>query len=500
MVERTITASLWLVAIWPTPEATIGATPARLSGSRRQAPAPDLGALRWHAAVSSSWDAGENEVNFETFARELQAVRARGDQFRERALEAVTSEALLPAALEELSTVLEELRVTEEEVLAQQDRLAESWQTAEADREHYRELFLAAPAAYLVTDRVGVIREANRRAADLLGVSERFLVGRPLAMFAAAEDRWDLRDRLNRPDRLEAGSWRVRLRPRRQEPLPVAVSASVVRNPDGEVTGLRWLLLELPRAGEAAAPGPPASPAGSPSLLAELVGSQPDGPAVAAATAAPDWDNLAKALDRMVQAAVPLLRADGTGLMLADRDGTLHVVTGSDQAEQTFERAERDLDEGPCIDAFATGQVVWTADLWADPRWPRLGPAARTNKIRGVLSAPVLQDGRAVGTCNALAFSPRAWTDGDVSAIQAYADMLGQLIGSVSDARHKGELAAQLQLALDSRVLIEQAKGVLMERHGLDDQAAFTRLRKMARSSARKLPEVAREVIANRPG
>lgn len=76
--------------------------------------------------------------------------------------------------------------------------------------------------------------------------------------------------------------------------------------------------------------------------------------------------------------------------------------------------------------------------------------------------------------------------------------MLAQLIGSATTARDKAELAAQLQSALDSRVLIEQAKGVLMERHGLDDDAAFTRLRQQARASSRKVVEVARETIADR--
>jgi AmiR/NasT family two-component response regulator len=69
---------------------------------------------------------------------------------------------------------------------------------------------------------------------------------------------------------------------------------------------------------------------------------------------------------------------------------------------------------------------------------------------------------------------------------------------SACDARHNGELATQLQFALESRVLIEQAKGVLMERHCLDHQTAFTRLRRLARSSSRKLPEVAREIIGDR--
>jgi AmiR/NasT family two-component response regulator len=75
--------------------------------------------------------------------------------------------------------------------------------------------------------------------------------------------------------------------------------------------------------------------------------------------------------------------------------------------------------------------------------------------------------------------------------------MLAQLVGSASDAHHKSQLAAQLQFALESRVLIEQARGVLMERHGVDDQAAFTRLRRQARSNGRKLADVAREIIGD---
>ena len=93
--------------------------------------------------------------------------------------------------------------------------------------------------------------------------------------------------------------------------------------------------------------------------------------------------------------------------------------------------------------------MVWTTDLRADPRWPRLGPAARINQIHGVLAAPGVQDGRPVGTCNDFTTSPRAWTDSDADVIRTYAAMLAQLVGSASDARHNGELAAQLQFALN---------------------------------------------------
>lgn len=438
-------------------------------------------------------------MNVETFTQDLHEVRARGDRFAQRATEAVEGEALLPEALEELSTALEELRVSEEEVRVQHEQLVEGRQSLEAERDRYRELFELAPVAYLVTDRAGVIREVNRRAASLLGVAQHFLVGRPLAMFMTGQDRWELRDRLNRLGSLDPGSWQVRLQHRRRDPVAVVVSTSVARSPADEVTGLRWALLELPPATDKAVQDPGGQGAASAPLLAELVTSRPAGPPTLAAVSntAPNWDNLAETLQRVVRTAVPLLRADGAGLMLASTDGTLHSVSGTDQSEKTFERAQRDLGEGPCIDAFRTGQVVATEDLRADPRWLRLGPAARTNQIRGVLSAPVLQGGQAVGTCNVLATSPRAWTGSDVSAIRAYAEMLSQLLGSAGEARHKGQLAAQLQVALESRMLIEQAKGVLMERHGLDDQKAFARLRRQARSSSRKLTDVAYELIGD---
>ena len=132
------------------------------------------------------------------------------------------------------------------------------------------------------------------------------------------------------------------------------------------------------------------------------------------------------------------------------------------------------------------------------PRWPRLGPAARSNQVRGVLSAPVLLDGQPIGTCNALTTAARDWTEADAGAVLAFAVVLGRLIGSSADARDKTRLTAQLQLALSSRVLIEQAKGVIMEREGVGAERAFELLRRRARSSERKLAEVAREVLARR--
>jgi GAF domain-containing protein len=140
--------------------------------------------------------------------------------------------------------------------------------------------------------------------------------------------------------------------------------------------------------------------------------------------------------------------------------------------------------------------VVHTPDLWADARWPRLAPAARSNDIRGVLAAPVVRDGKPVGTCNALTIRPRQWTHADVGAIGAYATMLARLIASATDARHNAEMVTQLQRALTSRVVVDQAVGVLMERGGLDASAAFERLRRRARSSGRRVVDIAQEITS----
>jgi PAS domain S-box-containing protein len=410
-------------------------------------------------------------MNFDNLVRQMHGVRAQGDRFWREAERSGDPEVLLPAALEELGTALEELRVVEEEVRAQNSELLGANDRLREHRDRYRLLFDQAPVAYLVTDPFGVVTEANRRAAGLLGTVQRFLVGRPLTMFVPGDGRARFRQRLRELGRDGAAAWELRLQPRRGGPSPVAVTVEAFPGPGDAAAELRWALREV-----------------QPATLAPPPGK----------VSVPDWDSLAEALHEIIGAAIPLLRADGVGLMLADQQGALRWVTATNQAEQAFEQAERDLGEGPCIDAFTAGRVVSTSDLRADPRWPRLGPAARTNQIRGVLSAPVVLDDQPIGTCNALTNLARTWTEADAGAVRAFAVMLGRLIGSITDARHKTELTAQLQFALTSRVLVEQAKGVLMEREGVDARRAFELLRHRARSSERKLADVAREVVARR--
>jgi GAF domain-containing protein len=204
-------------------------------------------------------------------------------------------------------------------------------------------------------------------------------------------------------------------------------------------------------------------------------------------------------LDAALQLAVAetddLFDVDGAGLMLLSTDGVLRDVAASDEAGRMLEALQEQFGEGPCVDAFLEDGPVIAGDLGVDPRWPSVGPLAAGHGVRAVLGVPIdLREGP-VGTLNVYAAQPHRWDDSDVAAIQAYTRVIASLLRSAVKAHVSGKAATQLQQALDHRSLIEQAKGVLMERRGLDQQAAFELLRSRARSTRRRLDVVAREVV-----
>ena len=134
-------------------------------------------------------------------------------------------------------------------------------------------------------------------------------------------------------------------------------------------------------------------------------------------------------------------------------------------------------------------------DLAADPRWPSVGPLAAGHGVRAVLGVPIDLRQAPVGTLNVYAARLHHWEKEDVAAIQAYSRVVASLLRAAVQAHLSGQAASQLQQALDHRSLIEQAKGVIMARRGLDQQAAFELLRTQARSTRRRLDDVARQTV-----
>jgi hypothetical protein len=159
--------------------------------------------------------------------------------------------------------------------------------------------------------------------------------------------------------------------------------------------------------------------------------------------------------------------------------------------------AGRDADgQGQPLVAFTQAAPATVGDARVEPHWGELTLILTDVEIRAAVSVPVEANGGPLGTLDIYAAEPRDWDPSELSAVQAYAGILANLLVSAVAADANGRLARQSQVALEHRVLIEQAKGVLMERDGLDARAAFERIRASARSSRRTAAEIARELPA----
>jgi GAF domain-containing protein len=203
---------------------------------------------------------------------------------------------------------------------------------------------------------------------------------------------------------------------------------------------------------------------------------------------------LAPTLQQITDAAKQLFAADGAGLMLVDAEGQLRWASASDQRAQALEDGQERLAQGPCAVAFSQRLPAAIINLHTDPDWGEFTQVLVAEGVCAALSVPVELDGGVIGTLDIYAGQPRDWDPSEVAALQAYAGLMASLLSAAVTAQVKGRLADQLQAALEHRWLIEQAKGVLMGREQLDAQTAFERLRGAARSSTRRLADVARDV------
>jgi GAF domain-containing protein len=214
------------------------------------------------------------------------------------------------------------------------------------------------------------------------------------------------------------------------------------------------------------------------------------------ADAAPVPGDLPAVLQQLVDTAKTVLAADGVGLMLADEeDGRLRSTVSTDAGAELLAQVQADLGEGLCLTAYGAGEPVAVTALGADPRWIRLAAVVGQVSVRAVAAVPVRLAGVVVGSLNAYAATARAWSPEELGGLEALAELVAGVVqGGVRLDASQTEVG-QLRQALTSRVLIEQAKGVLVAREGLDSEAAFQRLRRQARNTARPMAEVASKVI-----
>ena len=202
-------------------------------------------------------------------------------------------------------------------------------------------------------------------------------------------------------------------------------------------------------------------------------------------------------LTLVAERCVEVLDVDAAGLMLANGDGRLRVVASSSEAMRVLELFELEAEEGPCVDAFRTGSPAVNADLQAlKSRWPRFSSEAIAAGFYAADALPLRLRGVIIGALNMFRHDTGPMDEADIKVAQALADIATIAILQHRAALEAGKVTGQLQHALDSRVVIEQAKGMIAERLGLPMEQAFSTMRGYARSRNLRLGDVASDVVS----
>jgi GAF domain-containing protein len=201
-------------------------------------------------------------------------------------------------------------------------------------------------------------------------------------------------------------------------------------------------------------------------------------------------------LHSLATTCVDLLGATDAGILLDDQRGNLAVVASSSEESRLLEVLQLQSDQGPCMDCVRTGKGVVCVDLAGQAaRWPLFVPAALAAGITSVVALPLRLRSVTIGALNIFHDVEATMTPDDQRLAQALADVATIGILQQRSAHRTARLAEQLQHALNSRVVIEQAKGVLAERRGVNMDAAFDELRRNARNTNSKLADYARVVV-----
>lgn len=204
-------------------------------------------------------------------------------------------------------------------------------------------------------------------------------------------------------------------------------------------------------------------------------------------------------LTTVADRCVDVLDVGAAGVMLVGPNGQLRVLASSSEAMRFLELFELQADEGPCLDCYRTGLPVVNQDLaTVNGRWPRFAAEAMSAGFHSVHALPMRLRGSVIGALNLFHVGTGSMATSDMEAAQAFAD-----IATIAILQHRATLESravneQLTGALNSRVILEQAKGIIAEREGVEMDQAFALLRSHARNNNLRLVEVANGVVGGR--
>lgn len=211
-----------------------------------------------------------------------------------------------------------------------------------------------------------------------------------------------------------------------------------------------------------------------------------------------DYD-IVELLQTLVDSCVDLFDADAAGILLVDEAGILEVIASTSEASRIVELMQVNGEAGPCFESFMTGQVIAVPDVHdVKPEWQLFAADALAGGFTAVHAIPLRLRDVTIGALNLLRSEAGSLEADDVRAAQALADVATIGVLHERSLRESLVVREQLQRALQTRVVIEQAKGVLSQVHGISTDEAFARLRSYARSHGQLLSVLAEDVVRRR--
>jgi PAS domain-containing protein len=386
--------------------------------------------------------------------------------------------------LAELSAVEEELAVADEELRVQNEELTSSRTAMESIASRYRELFTSAPTALAITDRFGVVLERNRAAAELLAEPLGQVRRRPIVTRFELADRQAARSLIVKAlSRARPAEATLRLSTAAGA-RPVTVRVATFVDTHAAEPRLSWEIA-TGRAAPTTEPAPSQSADAESALAAtirKLMVEDLD------SDATPEYEPSAAATRVTALAKRLVPHTDWATVTILTERGTLETVAATDSIAERLDRVQQRVGEGPAVQAMSERRVVRHDIVAGRPPWPNFGSAVGEYGVRSAVSChfPVVH-----GLRGALAlYSARP------AAFLSAADILVPLLaGRVATALAYSEKVANLQRAVQSRQVIGQACGVLMERHRLTSDAAFQRMVGASQTKHLKLRDLARQIV-----
>src|SRR5664280_2798250 len=206
--------------------------------------------------------------------------------------------------------------------------------------------------------------------------------------------------------------------------------------------------------------------------------------------------DLEAAPSELTESVTSVLGLCGSGVTMAE-EGRLRFVTAVSQASGELERVQEEHQAGPCRDAYETGEVVRVTDVREESaRWPVFSATATRLSVAGVAGIPMRLDDQIIGALNLYSGEPRQWSDEDVAVAGVLADVATSYVVNASKLRQQEQLSEQLQEALESRIVIEQAKGITAQQNSVSIDQAYQLMRGHARNNNASLRLVAEAIVA----